>query len=186
MTDHKEGLVLKNWCFQTVVLKWCFNCGTLRVPRILRRSNQSILKEINPDIHWKDWCWSWSSNILATWWEEPTQCKRPDAAKGQEKRGQQRMRWLDGITNSMGMSLSKLWEIVTDREAWCAAVHGVTKSRTGLSEWTVTNYPMRHVQFGLSRIITEDERHGHTLKMWVNLVNPRIFRSLLTKRNLNE
>ena len=70
---------------------------------------------------------------------------------------------MDSITNSMDMSLSKLWEIVKDREAWCAAVHGVTKSQTGLSEWTTTNYPKRHVQFGLSRIITEDERHGHTL-----------------------
>ena len=83
--------------------------------------------------------------------------------EGMRRRRQQRMRWLDGITNSMDMSLSKLWEIVKDREAWCAAVHGVTKSQTGLSEWTTTNYPKRHVQFGLSRIITEDERHGHTL-----------------------
>ena len=68
-----------------------------------------------------------------------------------------------GITNLMDMSLSKLRQIVKHREAWQAAVHGVTKSQTGLSEWTTTNYPKRHVQFGLSRIITEDERHGHTL-----------------------
>ena len=92
-------------------------------------------------IHWRDWCGSWSSNTLATWWEESTHWKRLwcwERFEGRRRRGWQRTKWLDSITDSIDMNLSKLQETVKDRETWLAVVHEVAKNWTRLSDWTTT------------------------------------------------